>query len=66
MCSFTPSAAARPEIAEKTLDAIREMVRAAVRHYHPDHTGPIEFTVHRPNPIEFDPEHLKNTEAFDA
>lgn len=54
----------RPEIDLKTHLAVAELVQAAAHHH--GLTGPIEFTVLRPSPTPFDPEYLKNTEAFDA
>lgn len=53
MCNLTPSAVnTRSELSEQTLNAIGEMVQAAVKHFDPDHTGPVDFAVCRPNPIE--------------
>lgn len=67
MCSFSPSAAVRSRSDEKIIDAVGEMVRAAVKHFDPDHTGPVEFTICRgSDPAAFDPEYLKNTEVFDG
>jgi hypothetical protein len=64
MCSCTPSAILTSKPDEKTLAAVGEMVNAAVKHYDPNHTGPVEFTVLTPR--EFNAAELGDTEVFDA
>lgn len=54
MCNFTPSASTQQAMSDRTVQAIGEMVHAAVKHFDPDHTGPVEFTVCGPNPIDID------------
>ncbi len=65
MCNFTPSEIrTRQEMSEETINAIGEMVHAAVKHFDPDHTGPVEFTACRPHPSEIDD--ANNEEFFYA
>lgn len=39
-------------MSDRTVQAIGEMVHAAVKHFDPNHTGPVEFTVCHPHPSE--------------